>query len=191
MIFIVVILCLIASYFIPVWACFRVRFDKSAFIRLKIYGFIPINFGPKKEEEVKVGKTGESEKKKKSRINVRRIVELVFDGGFWKKIGKALKRLLLRIIFSFRLKIFSGQVAYGSDDPAKTAKILGHYYALRYSLTFIKISDQFTLEPDFVSRRISGTVEGRVAVYPAKIIAALLLFLFDWPIWKTVSIFRK
>jgi len=188
----VFLFCILFILVYPIPILVRVEFNGKRSIRFKIYGFIPVRINLKKEKTGPAPEKQEHEPKpkKKSRFNLRRAVDLVFDKDFRIKARGALKRLLKRMFFSFRIRITAGHLKYGAENPAETGIWLGRYYALRASLYFIDISDNFTLEPDFVNKGVSGVVDGRVRVHLGKILLSSLLFLVDWPVWKTVSMFR-
>ena len=130
-------------------------------------------------------------KKTKRKFETHRFFELVRDYGFRKRVKGAIGRLLKRTFHSIRIKISSGDFTYGSGDPAATGLMAGKFYAFRYSTAWLDIGNRFSFTPDFTKKIVKGEVKGRVLVFPGRIVFAALLFIIEWLIFKTRSIFKK
>ena len=193
---IVIAAVLILSCFVPFPVFARVQLNGTVRVRLLIAGILPVSFSKEEGEEArkkekKPKPKKKKPKKKKRRFSASRFFELVLEGGFVGKAAGAIGRFLKRLLFSLKIRVTEGHVTYGSEDPARTALAAGRFYAVKYSLPWIRFSERFTLSPDFRNRGVRGHAKGHVLIYFGKILLAALLLIVEWPVFKTLSLFKK
>ena len=163
-------------------------------MELRIFGLIPIRLSNKKIKKKDTPTAAKREKEKKESrwgFNVKRLLSYLWEGTWQRRAGRALYRLSKRLFFTFKIRVTEGHALYGAENPADTAVRIGRFYALRYSFYFLDLGDRFILDGYFNGKKMECDVQGRVRVYPVRILYALVLFVLEWPLYRTFRLFRR
>jgi hypothetical protein len=178
-------------YLAPVPFFFRLWIKEKVRGRILVGGIIPITFPKEKKEKPEKKKKKKKPKKTRREFDAHRFFELVLEERFRQKTTGALKRYVKRIFRTFSIKITKGNLTYGSGDPAKTGLMAGKYYAFIHTASFLDIGRRFTFQPEFTRKCIEGEIRARVLIYPGRLFFFSILLIIEWPILKTLSLFKK
>ena len=139
----------------------------------------PSEKGEEQAPEKGEGEVEEDKKPKGGRSSPRIALEVLRTEGFLGNLARLL-RGLFGAIQARSLKI---DIKLGLPDPAETAEAVGLLWAAMIPLEALTpVSAK--IEPSFSEETLAGSAEGRMRIWPIKIIPPLIVFLLSPPIWK-------
>ena len=154
---------------------FRAGGDGKAVLRVEwLFGLVGKGLLPRRKPE-KLKKVKKPKKGKRRDLrSFLSYMALVRTRG----VVPAVIRLVRRIVGSFRIRQLNADLRLGLDDPADTGILYGVLwpaFALPVTFGFATLR----MEPVFDSPTFEATLQGKVRVFPAEMVANVLRFVFS------------
>lgn len=94
------------------------------------------------------------------------------------KTLSALAKLARRLLHTLKVKNLSGYLQFGFDDPVHTGMAFGLVQPL-FGCLSLPATASFRIEPDFSTPGLRTEVDGRVRMYPLKVVGTILGFVYS------------
>jgi len=121
----------------------------------------------------------EEEKSKEGPGSSRIALEVLRTEGFLRNLAHLLRGLAGVI----QVKSLWIDIKLGLSDPADTAEVVGLLWAILIPLEALTPL-RARIVPDFSEEKLAASFEGKLRIWPIKIIPPIALFLLTPPTWR-------
>jgi hypothetical protein len=122
-------------------------------------------------------------KRKAGVVGFWEVVEILQTRGLMNEV----KKLIFRLVRSFKVKEFRGTFNIGLPDPAYTGMLYGYYMAATVPFNWRLLRDVHVI-PVFDRSVIEGSLHAQVRVRPISLLGPPFLFVFSRPVLRIIKI---